>query len=203
MILIICIMACQQHPAADYSSYLPTSQFKIRGDFNGDGNEDILYQDNIDGKGISIDSFPSHHEHDIDLIYEFFNQQSSNVTLTLLGEKGTDTLKLGIGLGLNYLNNLGDLNGDGQEEIALVVDYCDYSSVNSCQIYSLCGNRWEELFSFGIHENAFYYDDEDDFLEHEIPQFLEQKGNKWFFKDYYDDVLEEVEMQRLIIPDCS
>ena len=48
-------------------------------------------------------------------------------------------------------------NNDKKDEIALVIDYCDYSSLNSCVIYSLCNNNWKIIKHFTINETSFDY----------------------------------------------
>ena len=79
--------------------------------------------------------------------------------------------------------NLGDLNKDKKDEIALVVDVPDYSQLNTCHIYSLCNNQWTEIKRFSIHEGAFTFGKgEDAHNFEEIRGFLEKEkvlGNIW------------------------
>ncbi len=57
--------------------------------------------------------------------------------------------------GLYWLKNLGDLNGDGLDEIGLIFDYADWSNINSCAIYSH-QEGWKMIGSFGILESDLY-----------------------------------------------
>ncbi|MGL4597344.1 MAG: hypothetical protein ACRCYO_07450, partial [Bacteroidia bacterium] len=52
--------------------------------------------------------------------------------------------------GFSFLKNEGDLNGDGTDEVSYVVDWADWSTLNSCHIISYRTGRWEELYSFDI-----------------------------------------------------
>lgn len=59
-----------------------------------------------------------------------------------------DTLYLGFAQGLYCLINIGDLNLDGKDEIALSVDYIDESLYNTCRVYSVYFDKWTELKQF-------------------------------------------------------
>ncbi|HTF81568.1 MAG TPA: hypothetical protein VL947_07580 [Cytophagales bacterium] len=66
-----------------------------------------------------------------------------------------DTLHFASGgqlLGLSYLKNEGDLNGDGNDEVSYVVKWADWSSRNSCHIVTYKNKRWVVLYSFSIAE---------------------------------------------------
>ncbi len=74
----------------------------------------------------------------------------------LLDKKGVfDTLIISDDtphLGLAYLKNEGDLNGDGIDEIGYVINWADFSNLNSYVIYSYIHQRWEELYRFPIYD---------------------------------------------------
>ena len=55
-------------------------------------------------------------------------------------------------LGLYYVKNEGDLNGDGADEVSYVINYADWSSVNNWHIATYRNNKWSELYSFDIAE---------------------------------------------------
>ena len=95
------------------------SRFNIRGDFDGDGFEENLYE------GAT----------------EIF---SDNDELT--------PLNLDTDLGVYFLVNEGDLDGDGGDEISLMSVYRDYSNVNYFRIFSYTGNSWREVFNCKVHE---------------------------------------------------
>lgn len=96
-----------------------TTRFSIRGDFDGDGFEENLYES-------------------YDKLF------SDNQELT--------PLKLDGDLGVYFLINEGDLDGDGGDEISFMTVYRDYSNINFFRIYSYTGNSWNEIFSCKVHE---------------------------------------------------
>jgi hypothetical protein len=95
------------------------TRFSIRGDFDGDGFEENLY------------------ETDTAIV-------SDNKELTPLHLDGD--------LGVYFLINEGDLDGDGGDEISLMTVYRDYSNVNFFRVFSYTGNSWTELFNVKAHE---------------------------------------------------
>ena len=64
-----------------------------------------------------------------------------------------DTLHISSGgqlLGLSYLKNEGDLNGDGTDEVSYVVNWADWSNLNTWHIVTYKNKKWIELYSFSI-----------------------------------------------------
>jgi len=57
--------------------------------------------------------------------------------------------------GFYFLENKGDLNGDGKDELLYMVDYADWSSTNTYNIYSRRKGKWGELYSFPVWEWQF------------------------------------------------
>jgi hypothetical protein len=112
--------------------------------------------------------------------------------LTINNNK-TDTLHLGTAHGLYCLINIGDNNADGKDEIALVIDRLDFSRVNSCQIYSICNNKWTLLKQFSIHEGSFDFTTDKAPKFDNIKDFLEKQNGKWVYKDYLQDDYERLE----------
>lgn len=96
-----------------------STRFSIRGDFDGDGFEENLYE----------------------MATEIY---SDNEELT--------PLKLDGDLGVYFLINEGDLDGDGGDEISLMTVYRDYSNINYFRIFSYTGNSWREIFNCKVHE---------------------------------------------------
>lgn len=96
-----------------------STRFSIRGDFDGDGFEENLYETAT-------------------MLY------SDNEELTPLQLDGD--------LGVYFLVNEGDLDGDGSDEISLMTVYRDYTNINYFRIYSYTGNRWKEIFCTKVHE---------------------------------------------------
>lgn len=52
--------------------------------------------------------------------------------------------------GLFYLNNEGDLVGDGGDELGFVIDYADWSYLNTYNIVTNKNGEWYLLYSFPI-----------------------------------------------------
>lgn len=96
-----------------------STRFAIRGDFDGDGFEENLYESAT-------------------MLY------SDNTELTPLQLDGD--------LGVYFLVNEGDIDGDGTDEISFMTVYRDYTNINYFRIYSYTGNRWKEIFCTKTHE---------------------------------------------------
>ncbi|MFM1999074.1 MAG: hypothetical protein RL204_1021 [Bacteroidota bacterium] len=127
-------------------------RFVISGDFDGDGKDEKMiehFYSGIDNK-------------ETNKFYDSLAEYDQLVTLTIAKDpisfvisenENIDTLHIAAGgqlLGLSYCKNEGDLNGDGTDEISYVVDWADWSSLNTWHIVSYKNNEWTELYSFDI-----------------------------------------------------
>ncbi len=208
-ILLIKILICLFLPLSLFSQSFqmhPLRKLSVKGDFNGDGTKEILYQGNY-SKVINaeIKNAPDPSFENWDDVVAWFYEQQSDVTLSF---KGGRKLHLGVGQGLYCLINVGDLNKDGRDEIALVVDRCDQSRVNTCFIYSYCKNSWVVLKSFEILEDAFDYVGSTAPNFKIIKDYLELKKGKWYYQDYnkirYNSSSEAIQkLRRLVISKCN
>jgi hypothetical protein len=179
----------------------------VVGDFDGDGNRDTIFQHTYSRRvSAEIDSAADPFQHEWEVVVKWFFDQDADVYLTFKG--GTrNTLHVGAAQGLYCLINMGDINADGKDEIAFVVDQLDFSLLNSCQIYSLCNNRWTLLKQFGVHEYAFDYtsDQAPDFDS--IEGYLERERGKWVYNDNslegYDSLQEAGKMLPLTLERCK
>lgn len=159
----------------------------VVGDFDGDGKQDTISQHNYSRRTkseivMAADPF----QNEWDSVVKWFYNQDAELYL-VINKTNNDTLRLGTAKGLYCLINVGDNNADNKDEIALVVDYLDFSRVNSCKIYSLCKDKWTLLKEFGVHEEAFdFFSDKAPLFEN-IKDFLEKQNGKWVFKDYLQD----------------
>lgn len=156
----------------------------IVGQFDDDSKIDTIYEhlfSEVENK--EIDSSLSPYENDWDTVVKWFYKQEAELFL-VSNKKNIDTLHLGIAQGLYYFYNIGDINLDGKDEIALAIDFLDYSRLNSCKIYTICNNKWTNIKQFDIHEDAFNFTTDKPEIFKNIKDFLEKRNNKWYYSDY-------------------
>jgi hypothetical protein len=135
-------------------------RFVLTGDFDGDDRIDTLgehYRDPKSGtelpKGYAGDDYDSlvSRAYSVTPIVRVEHERGGLAALTV--GKGSPML------GLAYLRNEGDIDGDGRDELAYVIDYADWSGVNRCVVVSMRDGRWIERASFGIRESDLVTDD--------------------------------------------
>lgn len=126
-------------------------RFTIEGDFDGDGKKEKLTERLISLKNnketdkyfVTGESWEA-----VDSVIA-----NRNYSFILPDNPRIDTLRIhreGQIYGISFLKNEGDLNGDGTDEISYVVDWADFSSLNSWHIVTCQDNEWKELYHFGI-----------------------------------------------------
>lgn len=179
----------------------------VVGDFDGDGKKDTILQHNYSGLiRTEIIYSPDPYLNDWGDVIYILNKLEVDVYLAF-NKSNQDTLHLGFAQGLYCLINIGDNNNDGKDEIALVIDYLDYSRVNSCLIYSLCNNKWTQLKEFGVHEASFDFTTEKAPVFKEIKEYLEKQKGIWVYIDYPHDEWDNIEdigkMMKLKIDKCK
>ena len=159
-----------------------TDRLFVVGDFDGKGlNDTIFFSYYSNSSKTEINEIPSSSNNDWDDIVSWFAQSQVESCLTCK----KDTLFIGFACGLYCLFNIGDANSDGKDEVAFVVNWLDYSNINSCQIYSICNNKWELLKQFTIHESAFSVPATDTMPTFSyIPGYLEKKSHIWMYREY-------------------
>ncbi len=188
------LSACQHRPAHNDPGAKPAaatetvefarmSRLSLTGDFDGNGVMDTLYQHCISTvTGREIDSFPYSAQ---DSMANYFRNLESSV---FLSSRTIDTLGpiaySGGALGLYCLINIGNVDHHKGDEVALVIDYADWSSLNSCKIYSHTSDGWKQTGEFEIFEGAFQHMPGDTPVRDYIPGFLEKESGKWYYKDY-------------------
>jgi hypothetical protein len=127
----------------------------VVGDFDGDRNQNTIFQHNFSRlTKAEIEQAADPFQNVWDTVVKWFYDQDADLYLTI-NKSGKDSLSFGTAQGLYCLINIGDNNADGKDEIALVIDYLDFSRVNSCEIYTLCKDEWTLLKQFGVHEGSF------------------------------------------------
>ncbi len=176
----------------------------VIGDFNGDKKLDTLFETHTsknEKNGITEVPFID----DYDTMVDYYYKNSIQTSLKSSNKK-IKNLDLGTSFGVYCLINIGDNNNDKKDELALVIDYCDFSNLNSCKIYSLCNNNWTMIHHFAIHEAAFEYADGEILDPNKIGDYLQKKKGKWFYADAFE-LLESddsiVKMKPLKIKKCN
>lgn len=127
-------------------------RFILSGDFDGDGKKERLVEHFFSGLN----------NKETNKFYANLSEYDQLVTLTLKKSPYSfvtsdneliDTLRIdseGQLFGLSYLKNEGDLTGDGREEVSYVVNWADWSNLNTCHLVTYKNKRWVELYSFPI-----------------------------------------------------
>lgn len=130
------------------------------------------------------------------------NQQKSKLFMSW-NKANRDTLHLKPGFNLYMCLNLGDVNKDGNDELALVVNDFGISSVEQCLIYSYCNDEWKELLNFSVFAS-------DGYLYSNINSckpnkgFLYKEGDKWYYYDFYESLIDLTEKHRsLMLKRCD
>lgn len=160
-----------------------SSEFVI-GDFDGDKVNDTLCEIHTSEKdGKIITQIPIFDDYDGEVKYYY----KHDIQTTLKPNKSSiSPLELGVSFGTYCLINIGDNNKDGKDELAVVIAYCDFSMMNSCKIYTLCGSDWKLINHFTVHENSFYHEENEKINPNQIEGYLEQKSGKWFYADAWE-----------------
>lgn len=183
-------------------------KLSVTGDFDGDKKTDTIYQNNFSNlEKKDIDFAPNPMKKDWDEVVKWFYNQDADVNLTL-NRKDSEVLHLGTAQGLYCLINIGDINKDGKDEIAFVIDKCDDSRTNTCKIYTLCDGKWQLLKEFGILEDAFDWNkDEMQPKFNSIKGYLEKQNGTWNYLDYnqteYDSAEEVGKLKVLRLNKCK
>ena len=211
MILTLGLLSCnsQTEKTVDNSTVLKTADYKIKlhklgklfivGDIDGDGKQDTIFQHNFSRlTKTEIEYSADPFQNDWNTVVKWFYDQDADLYLTI-NNSNQDTLHLGTAQGLYCLINIGDNNGDGKDEIALVIDYLDFSRVNSCNIYSLCKGKWTLLMQFDIHEDSFVFTGDKAPIFDNIKDYLEKQNGKWVYMDYHQDNKQEESRKMLTL----
>ena len=127
-------------------------RFSITGDFNGDGKKDTLTEHFFSG----IDNKETNKYYENGNYDTLVALNAKKKTYCFLSCSNKNIRALNIAstpqLGIAYLKNEGDLNGDGTDEISYAVDWADWSNVNFCRVMTFKNNEWKEIYSFQIRD---------------------------------------------------
>lgn len=130
-------------------------RFSIVGDFNGDNVQDTIFESYISSlTNTECPKTPDSVDYDknVELI---MNQKP--VTRLYSSIKDIDTFIVTTGhqqIGIYLFSNLGDINDDGSDEFGYIIDWADYSNLNTFHVMTLRGKQFKELMSFKINESV-------------------------------------------------
>jgi hypothetical protein len=128
--------------------------FVISGDFDGNGTKETLaehFYSSSENRETSkwYDSID-----DYDQLVKLIIKKDA-YSFVMCDTCTIDTLHVapgGCSFGLAYLKNEGDLNGDGTDEVSYVVNYTDWSELNTWYIMTYKKGSWRKLYTFPIWE---------------------------------------------------
>ncbi|MES2487787.1 MAG: hypothetical protein V4581_17805 [Bacteroidota bacterium] len=184
--------------------YYTAPTYSITGDFDGDGKQDTLNQFITDSMGNRLQYMEEiESETWSDYVYNFADK-GYRTSIAIEG-KEDNLLSFKQAQGMYCLINLGNLNKAKGDEIAIIPDAVDESRHSYCHIYSLCKGRWQRVFEFSLHEDAF--DTFNGTPYKTLPGILEQKNGIWHYHDYlemeYDNPKDVGNMMPLKVEDCE
>jgi len=136
-------------------------RFTVTGDFNGDKTNDTIFESYISSatqketyKFLDANDW----DHNQALIID--NKPISRIYSNIAGIDTFVVTMQSQQMGIERIENLGDLNGDGNDELGYVIAWADNSNLNHYHIISLAGKKFEEIFSFQINEAINFDPDE-------------------------------------------
>ncbi len=127
-------------------------RFVIKGDFNGDGKPEILTEHFFD-RLTNKETNKFYDSLDYDRLVGITVKYKDPFSFVLCDNKSVDTIVIGAGgqlLGLSFLKNEGDLDGEVGDEISYVVNWADWSNLNTCHLMTYKNKGWKELYAFNI-----------------------------------------------------
>ncbi len=162
----------------------------IVGDFNGDKKMDTLREHfRINGEDApkSYKEMKSYHEQ-----VEYIMNNDAHVSLE--GDGLPSIVAKGTCSGIVIIENVGDLDKDGNDEIGVVLKHADFSNLNTYHIYSSHDGEWTERLQLDFHELMYYKDH----LDEGKMVTLNEDGT-WHVKVYISEVGDFVEKDTTLI----
>lgn len=122
--------------------------FTINGDFDGDDEDETVFEE-----------FTDQNQKSIDKNYSMNNVSPSSPVATCYfsTSKRSNIPPFEAAKGKNHagfalLHTIGDLDNDGGEEVGYVIQWLDHSNLNTYHIISLKNGKWVELYKFSIRD---------------------------------------------------
>lgn len=143
-----------KNKSSSHQKIVELPRWEVKGDFNGDGREEILkesYTSSLNNKEIIL---PQIGEIEYDSLVSLVVKYKPQVSL-ISSDDGIRELflvKADQLLGVSWLKNLGDIDRNGTDEISVVIDWADWSSVNTCRVFSFRNDNWDEIAAFEIRD---------------------------------------------------
>lgn len=216
-LLLLILIGCEGKVKNNDEAYknIDTNDIKNEKSIILDSVKNISLLGNFDGDLINDTLFVKYYnKNNNDIVYEVPTNENcwdsviawyfQNQVVLFLTMNHNDTIYYGSVNGIFSLINLGDINNDKRDEIAIVVDRLDFSNLNSCSVYSYCSKKWEVVKWFKINESIYC----DNLMQNSINQafilnYLEQKDGIWFYTDYYTYMeTNEFLIEKLIVDAC-
>ena len=129
-------------------------RFIIQGNFSGHGKRITLTEHFLDGR-TNQESPKFYQDIDYDELVKI-TYEKEPISIMTSDDPSVESLLIAKGgqlLGLSYVKNEGDLDGDGRDEISYVIHAADWSACNVCIIVGYRNGHWNKLASFEIHES--------------------------------------------------
>lgn len=128
-------------------------RFVLLGDFDGDQIQDTLTEHYVDAH--TKQETNKFFENEDILMYQD-GELIDHETYSYMRSNNLDieTFRYTSHLGVFYAETIGDIDGDGADEIGVVEHHADYSSVNSYHIYTY-NKGWKRYYSFEVRDWEF------------------------------------------------
>jgi hypothetical protein len=147
-------LSVKNNDSAELSTLKPIwgYRFVITGNFSGAGIDTLREHYYSKVKHLETNKYFDNVDYDKMVSLAMKQEPWSFVTCS---NHTVDTLNISSDVqlfGIAWLKNEGDLNGDGTDEVSYVVDWADWSSLNTCHIVTLTKHGWKELYHFMVHD---------------------------------------------------
>ncbi|BDD04000.1 hypothetical protein [Aureibacter tunicatorum] len=154
-------------------------QITVKGDFNGDGKIENLTEE------IRKSSSNEKVKH-LNIEFEEILEIGETYTSLISSDSRFNNFPVKKNCyGYKLLENLGDLNNSGSDELGVIFNHIDYSNLNTFHIYSFEKNQWIQKKMFNISEL--------DILEEDLHKFIFiSKSGKYRIRKYLNaEYIEE------------